>query len=189
MIPQISSSLHYFPFYPTVLIVTSTVFNVPYSYFIESIPTIFTFSFTLPLPLVPVLPLAWPVLSSCAPLFWCLFVVQWDFCLNILSVNILCLSQSNPVHYSSPFSPILCCLTVFSMFSCVLFPHRFDVLHYYSWSFFPPSLISSTSPTFGSMFCIYFYVFIVLLVFVWGLYSTYERKYVTFGFLNLANFT
>jgi hypothetical protein len=29
----------------------------------------------------------------------------------------------------------------------------------------------------------------VSLVFELGLYSTYERKYATFGFLNLANFT
>jgi hypothetical protein len=33
------------------------------------------------------------------------------------------------------------------------------------------------------------YICIILLVFVLGLYSTYERKHVAFGFLNLADFT
>jgi hypothetical protein len=31
--------------------------------------------------------------------------------------------------------------------------------------------------------------FIILLVFILGLYYTYERKHVAFDFLNLANFT
>jgi hypothetical protein len=31
--------------------------------------------------------------------------------------------------------------------------------------------------------------FIILLAFVLGLFSTYERKCAAFGFLNLANFT
>jgi hypothetical protein len=48
-------------------------------------------------------------------------------------------------------------------------------------SSFPPPLVSSTSPTFGYMFCIYFYVHIILLVFTF-----HERKRVAFGFLNLA---
>jgi hypothetical protein len=39
------------------------------------------------------------------------------------------------------------------------------------------------------MFCIYFSLYIILLAFVLGLYSTYERKHAAFGFLNLANFT
>jgi hypothetical protein len=36
--------------------------------------------------------------------------------------------------------------------------------------------------------CMYFYVCIILLVFVLGLYSTYERKHLPFGLLNLAYF-
>jgi hypothetical protein len=55
-------------------------------------------------------------------------------------------------------------------------------------SFLPP-LVSSTSPTFGYMFCIYLHVYIILLIFVLGLYYTTERKHAAFGFLNLANFT
>jgi hypothetical protein len=39
------------------------------------------------------------------------------------------------------------------------------------------------------MFCIYLFVYMLMLVFVLDLYSTYERKHVTFVFLNLAYFT
>jgi hypothetical protein len=39
------------------------------------------------------------------------------------------------------------------------------------------------------MFYVYFYVYIIFLVFVLGLYFTDERKHVAFGFLNLAGFT
>jgi hypothetical protein len=49
--------------------------------------------------------------------------------------------------------------------------------------------VSSTTLTFGYMLGISFYVYIILLVFGFGLYSTYERKYALFGFLNLTNFT
>jgi hypothetical protein len=39
------------------------------------------------------------------------------------------------------------------------------------------------------MFCKYLCVYIILLVFVLGLYSTCQRKHAAFSFLNLANFT
>jgi hypothetical protein len=60
------------------------------------------------------------------------------------------------------------------MFPCVFFLYRCAVLHYYSLSsflLFPSPLVSLTSPTFGYMFCTYFYVYMILLVFVLGLYS------------------
>jgi hypothetical protein len=101
-------------------------------------------------------------------------------------------SLSLPPLHLLTLSSVLCCLIVFSIFLCILFLYRCDVFHYSSLSFFPsfpPLLVSSTSPTFRYMFCIYFYVYKMLLVFMLGLYSTYGRKHVAFGFLNLTNFT
>jgi hypothetical protein len=52
-----------------------------------------------------------------------------------------------------------------------------------------PSLVSSNSTTFRNMFCVYLYVYIIMLMFVLDVSSTYKRKHATFVFLNLANFT
>jgi hypothetical protein len=108
----------------------------------------------LPFHPISALPSAWPVSHSCPSLFRCRVILQWDFCLDIIPVLALCLSLTS-LHYTFlPLSPILCCSTVFSMFLCVLFLHRCDVLHYYSLSFFPsfpPPFVSSTSSTFGYM--------------------------------------
>jgi hypothetical protein len=90
-----------------------------------------------------------------------LFIVQWDFCLDIISVHALCLSHVAPPQHFLTFS-LHSVLTVISVFPCVLFLHRCDVLYYYSLSFFSSfssSLVSSTSPTFGYMFSIYLYVY------------------------------
>jgi hypothetical protein len=146
--------------------------------------------FFYPRPSISALPFVWPVFHSCPLLFRWLFVGQWDFWLCIISVHALCLSQCNPLNIctSSPF-PLIC--VVFSMFPCVLFLHRCDVFHYYSPSFFPSfphPLVFFTTPTFWYMLCINFYICIILLVFVLGLYFIYERKHVAFGFLSLANF-
>jgi hypothetical protein len=63
------------------------------------------------------LPLVWPGLHFCLSLFRSLFIVQWDFCLGILPVNVLSLSQSNlPLLLPQPFPTILYC----SSFQCVL---------------------------------------------------------------------
>jgi hypothetical protein len=52
--------------------------------------------------------ITWSALHSCPSLFICLFVVQWNFCLGSLSVNILCLNWSKPLYLSSsPISPYL----------------------------------------------------------------------------------
>jgi hypothetical protein len=72
----------------------------------------------------------WPVLHSCLSLFWCLFIVQGDFCLGILLANVLCISQSNPLHCTSLLFPP--CSVLFSLFQCVLFLYRHDLFHYYS---------------------------------------------------------
>jgi hypothetical protein len=129
--------------------------------------------------------LVWPVFHSHPLLFRCLFVGQWDFrlymhCAKVNVTTLRCTSvltqHPHPVLFNS-----------FHHVSCILFLHRCDTFHYYSLCFL--FLVSSTSPTFGCMLCIYFYVYIKLLVFVLSLYSTYERKHVAFGFLNLANLT
>jgi hypothetical protein len=114
--------------------------------------------FIYPPPPDSTLPLTWPVLHSCPSLFQCLFIVLWWLCLCILPVSILCLNQSNSPYYSSsPFSPTLWCSTVSGVFVCVLLLHICDIFCYSSLSFFlsfPPS-------TFGYMFCIYLYVYMI----------------------------
>jgi hypothetical protein len=112
-----------------------------------------------------------------------IFALVLHFCMH-------CGSQCNspPLLFLTLF-PILCCLMVSSVFYCVLFLHRYDVFHYYSLSFILlySSLVPSTSPTFRHMVCIYFYAYIILLVFLLGMYSTCERKHSPFAFLNLAD--
>jgi hypothetical protein len=132
------------------------------------------------------------MLHYCPSLFRCLFIVQWNFCLGILPVCIvLKLIYTPKLHFHTLFPhPML--FNSFHGFCFILFLHRYDVFHYCSLSVLPsflPPLVSSTSPTFGYVFCVYFYVFIILFVFDLGLYSTYDREYAAFGFLNLANFT
>jgi hypothetical protein len=96
---------------------------------------LFTFFFYPSSP-VPILPLAWPILHSCLSLFGCLFVVQWDFCLGIISVHVLCLSQSShpPLHFLT-LSPILYCLTVFIVAFLCLIATQMWFIHYHSVSF------------------------------------------------------
>jgi hypothetical protein len=91
--------------------VTSTGFNVPYSYlyrkYINHIHPPLPCSFTLPLPLelFPSHDLFYIIVLQC---FKSLFVVQWEFCLDILPVNILYLNQPNPFHtLSCPFTSTL----------------------------------------------------------------------------------
>jgi hypothetical protein len=89
-----------------------------------------------------------------------------DFALVFLPVNILCLNQSNLLHYSfSPFFCSLYCSVAFSVF-CVSCSYPdlmcFIIIHSLSFfSSFPPPLASSNGPTFGNMFSIYFYMFFI----------------------------
>jgi hypothetical protein len=54
-------------------------------------------------------PLLWPAFYSSSSLFRCLSVDQWDFCLGIISLHTLCLSQCNPtpLYFLIPF-PLSC---------------------------------------------------------------------------------
>jgi hypothetical protein len=74
-------------------LVTSTGIKFLFSC-IESISTIFIFLTSLS----PIsdLPLVWPVFHSCL-CFRCLFIVQWDFCLGIIPVHALWVSQCKPL--------------------------------------------------------------------------------------------
>jgi hypothetical protein len=131
-------------------------------------------SFTFPLPLVPSLSMTCFSFLSVSSLGVCL-LFSGGFALMLYLLHALYLSQCNPLHCTfSPFSSILC-LTLCCMLPFALFLYRCDVHHNYSLSFFPsfPSpLVYSTSLTFGYMFCINFYLHIILLVFALGLYST-----------------
>jgi hypothetical protein len=101
------------------LMVISSKLNILYSFlyrkYINHIHLIFLL-LTLPHP--KILPLSWPVFHSCPSLLRCLFIVQWDFCLGIIPVYVLCLSQSNhpPLHFLALVSLILCYWTVFGLF-------------------------------------------------------------------------
>jgi hypothetical protein len=80
----------------------------------------------------------WPILRSC-PMFRCLFIVQCDFCLDIIPVNVLCISQSKPLHCtSSPFPPS-CVVPEFSMnfvHSCCYTDVKYLInVHYFSFLF------------------------------------------------------
>jgi hypothetical protein len=160
IIPWIGSSLHYSPSCPTSpLMVTSTGFNVPYSFLHRKyISHIHPFSLFIYPPPSSDLLLAQPVLHSYPPLFKCLLVVQWEFCLGILPVNIFFYSQSNPpplLFLTLPSHPVL--LKNFSVSSSCSYI-CISVLFTIFISFCPSHLASSDSPTFRNMFCIYLYV-------------------------------
>jgi hypothetical protein len=100
------------------------------------------------------------------------------------------LTLSTTLH---PFPPSY---TVYQFSMCFVVTCSYtDVMYFiiiHSLTFFPsfpPLLVTSNSLTFGNTFCVYLYVYMIMLVFVLDLTSTYERKHVTFVFLNLANFT
>jgi hypothetical protein len=163
----------------------------------------FTFfsSFFYSPPLHSTLSLAWPVFHSYS---LCLYVVQWNFCLGIIPLHALCLGQCNPLHFLPLFPhPVL--FNSFQSVSLYLVPIERDVLYFniicyisfllflLSWSSLSHCWIHVVSLslymyTYIFLSIIYIYLY-VLLVFVLGLYCTYEKKHVTFGFLNLVNFT
>jgi hypothetical protein len=138
--------------------------------------------FIYPPPPTSILPLKWLVLHSCPSLFKHLFIAQWSFYLGILPVNRQYVNQSNPVCCCSlPYPPYA---TLFNSFQCTLV--CLVIMYFnvnYSLSFsssFPPSLVSSYSPTIGNMFwCLYLSLY---------LSSTYQRKHATFVILNLTSF-
>jgi hypothetical protein len=133
---QIGSSLHFSLFYLSpLLIVIWTGLKIYIHSCIRSTSTIFTFlpCFTIPLLLV-------------TPSYCDLFFILVLCCLGVCS----CLLELLPWYYTctciviksmQPLSTALPCpttnlvLTVFSMFPCVLFLHRCDILNYYSLSF------------------------------------------------------
>jgi hypothetical protein len=127
--------------------------------YIENTSAIFTlFSLFIYPPPSSDLLLAQPVLHSYPPLFKCLLVVQWEFCLGILPVNIFFYSQSNPpplLFLTLPSHPVL--LKNFSVSSSCSYI-CISVLFTIFISFCPSHLASSDSPTFRNMFCIYLYV-------------------------------
>jgi hypothetical protein len=77
---------------------------------------------------------------SCPLLFKYLLLGQWNFHLSAVLACSLCFSQCNPPPFPCPLSPILCYLTVFSIFPCVLFLHRCGAFHYFLSFFFSSSL-------------------------------------------------
>jgi hypothetical protein len=123
--PKLLHPLNFSPFYYSpFLIVISTGLKILHSFCIESLSPIFTFYIAFFYPSLPIgaLSLQWPLFHSCPLLFR--FVGQWDFCLSIIPIHTLCLSQCypQPLHFLTIFPyPVF----------CVLFLHRCDVFHYY----------------------------------------------------------
>jgi hypothetical protein len=111
--PKLVQPFHFSLFYLNpLLMVISTGLNILYSFCTESTSTIFTFltSFFYPTPPISTLLLVWPAFHSYPSLFRCLFVLQWDFCLGIIPVHVLCLSQSNPSSTALPCPFLLSCV-------------------------------------------------------------------------------
>jgi hypothetical protein len=91
IIPWIGLSLPYSLLYVSPLLMEISIgLNVPHSYLYRNTWTIITFFtfFIYPPPPIRALLLVWPI-YSCPSLFRCLFIVQCDFCLSILPVNVL----------------------------------------------------------------------------------------------------
>jgi hypothetical protein len=85
--------------------VISMGFNISYSYVYRKYILLIFFTFCIyTLPSTSTLPLTLPALHSCPSLFRCWFIVQWEFCLGIFLVNILCLSHSSSL--SPPAAPL-----------------------------------------------------------------------------------
>jgi hypothetical protein len=149
---------------------TSTRFNVPYSYlYRKCIVHIHPLYFLhLPSHSTSALLLAWPVLHSCPSLFKCLSVVQRSIRLCILLVDILCLSQCStfplffltffphPVLLTS-FWCILLCLVPTQMW-CVsllfILYHSF-LLFLIPWSPLPVPLLEACSLSLSPSLSIY----------------------------------
>jgi hypothetical protein len=109
----------------------------------------------------------------------------------ICTSTVLTSMYSSSTAFTYPF-PHSLLLTVCSRFLSILFLHRCCEFQYYPLSFFSlfsHPLATATSFTFENMLCLYFYVYILLLVFLLSLYYTFERKTADFCFLNLTNVT
>jgi hypothetical protein len=117
--PELVHPLHFSPFYLTfLLMVISKVWKFYIHSCIESTSPIFTIfiSFFYLLLLVSAIPLVWPVFHSCPSLFR--FIVQWDFCLSIIPILALYLSQRKPppLYFLVPFPHSVLCRS----FQCFL---------------------------------------------------------------------
>jgi hypothetical protein len=130
---ELIHSLHYSPLYPfPFLMVSSTGFSVLCSYLYSEYITHIHPPYPLHLPSPPTcaFPLSWPVLYSHTSWFRCLFVVQWKFCIGILPVNFLCLSQSPPLLFLTLFPhPVL--FNSLQRVSLYPLPTQMAVFYYY----------------------------------------------------------
>jgi hypothetical protein len=150
--------------------------------------------FVYPPSLTSILPVTWPVLHSCPSLFKHLLIVRWDCSVGYLPISILYFIQFNPsVTLPYPFPPshfnhfqrVSLCLVHTQMWYISLL---FTIFLCFFFSFLGLLYLSHFQLQVLYIFvCIY--VYIILIIFVLDLFSTYYRKHVHFGILNLANFT
>jgi hypothetical protein len=119
--------------------VISTSLNVLYSYLCRKyISHIHLLYFIYPPSLISALPLLWPIVHSCPSLLSCLFIIQWDFCIDIIPIHALCLSQCNspplhflilsPIHVVQQFSV---CFVLSFFYTGVMY---FIIIHFLSFS-------------------------------------------------------
>jgi hypothetical protein len=192
IIPQIGSPLHYSPFNLSVLfIVILTSLNILYLYLHRKYSNNIHLHYLLHLSFSS---------HCCSHLrvtcfeflsFTVKVSVQWKFCIGILPVNLLLLHQSNPLQFNfssllpypvfKSFQGVMFCLVSIQMWCMSLFFHLFPSI--------PHPWLSSSRSTFEYMLNVYLYVYMILLVIVLDLYTTYERKNAGFFFLNPATFT
>jgi hypothetical protein len=131
--PELVHPLHCSPFYLSpILMVISSGLNVLFSFLyrkcINHIHLLYFFIYASP-PITALL-LAWPILHFCPSLFRFLFMVQWNFYFDILPINVLCISQSDPFHCtSSPFFPYPVLFNSFQSF--LVFCSYTYVMHFF----------------------------------------------------------
>jgi hypothetical protein len=119
--PELIHPLHCSPFYLSPLLMEiSTVWMFHLCTCMESASAIFTFFTFFTYPASPLVPSPYTLVLRCLGV--CL-LFSGGFCLGILPVHALCLSQSSPLHCtSSPFSSYLVLFSGFQWVSLCLVP-------------------------------------------------------------------
>jgi hypothetical protein len=108
-------------------------------------------------------------------------VSLWHFHISMCYTSIWFIPSIVPTPTPFSFLGWLQQVSVFHIHPCVESTSTIFTLLY-------PLALVSNNLTFGIMFCIYMYVYMIMLVFELDLSPICERKYVTLVFLNITNF-
>jgi hypothetical protein len=136
---------------------------------------------------------SWETRPVLPPVLWfCKRKKKWHFCLlkiaiqGVVTFSCIYVLSREFFHllYFSPFYLSLLpmvILTGLKILYSFLYREYINHAHLLTSLFYPPPLVCDFPLTWP--------IFYNIAVFLLGLYSTCERKHVTFGFLNLTNFT